>query len=71
MSQQVLLQGEVIDRIDENTRVSLQITKKANKILHETKTMLENSCAKKLQKMLFMINFFLFVGIILKFYYLN
>jgi t-SNARE complex subunit (syntaxin) len=71
MSQQVLLQGEVIDRIDENTQVTLQMTRKANKVLHETKQMMENSCASKLQRLLFLINIMLFVGILVKFYYLQ
>lgn len=71
MEEKVLQQGEMVDRIDENTQVSLEMTKKANKVLIESKEIMENSCASKLQKYLFLINLCLLVSIIIKFYYLN
>lgn len=70
MSEKVLAQGEMIDRIDVNTKIALEFTKKGNKVLMECKDVLENGCAAKLQKWLMMFNILLFVLVIIKFKYL-
>jgi t-SNARE complex subunit (syntaxin) len=70
MSEKVLSQGEMVDRIDVNTKVAYDFTKKSNDVLRETKDILENGCAAKLQKWLMIFNLFLFVSIIIKFNYL-
>ena len=70
MSEKVLAQGEMVDRIDVNTKTALEKTIKTNKILNEVKDIEENGCAAKLQKWLMMFNLMLFVSIIIKFNYL-
>lgn len=69
MSEKVLAQGEMVDRIDVNTKVALELTKKGNEVLKDCKDILENGCAARLQKMLMLFNLILFVLIIIKFKY--
>ena len=67
MSGKVLAQGEMVDRIDVNTKVAYDFTCRANQVLSETKEILENGCAARLQRWLLLLNLLLFVCLVIKF----
>ena len=59
MSEKVLAQGEMVDRIDVNTKYALDTVVESNKVLIESKEIMENGCATRLQKWLMMFNLLL------------